>query len=133
MYSHLPYPEARAFGVETPWQTAESLAHGYPGRLFHTQAVGGLVEWTLAADRPRPVAFVDQRFELIPPELWRDYFAICRGEPGWQGLLDRYAIGALLIDEEDAAGLLAALANDRQWRHVGKEFRYHLYIRARRP
>lgn len=133
LHSHLPYTEARAFGVETPWRTAQSLARGYPGRLFHTQAVGGLVEWTLAVDGPQPVAFVDQRFELIPPEVWRAYFAICRAEPVWQGLLDRYGIGTLLLDEEDAAGLLAEVSASPAWRLAGREFRYRLYVRAGSP
>jgi hypothetical protein len=133
LHSHLPYAEARALGVETPWRTVKTLARGYPGQLFHTQAVGGLVEWILAADRPRPVAFVDQRFELIPPGLWRDYFAICGAEPGWQGLLARHRIGTLLVDEEDAALLLTQLSESREWRLVGQEYRYRLYVRAASP
>ena len=126
----LPYAEARALGVETPLRAAEQLASGYPGKLFHTQAVGGLVEWTLTGDGPRPVAFVDQRFELTPPSVWQDYFAICEARADWPTLLDRYGIGTLLLDEAEAGRLLAALGRAAGWRLVKREFAYHLYERA---
>lgn len=131
MRARLPYPEARALSREIPWRTVSQLAHGYTGRLFHTQAVGGLVEWTLAEERPRPVAFVDQRFELVPAWLWRDYFAICDAQPGWRVLLDRYAVGTVLIDETNASGLLTAIAGAPDWREIGAEFGYHLFERQR--
>jgi len=126
----LPYPEARVLGVETPLRTATMLASGYPGTLFHSQAVGGLVEWTLARDAPRAVAFVDQRFEMTPPGVWRDYFAICQARADWPMLLDRYGVGALLLDEVEAEPLVVALARSPEWRLVVREFTYHHYERA---
>ncbi len=40
---HLPYPEARVLGSETPLRLGELLFRsGYRGRLFHDQALGGL-------------------------------------------------------------------------------------------
>jgi hypothetical protein len=128
--AHLPYPGARVFGGETPWRTAEALAGGYRGRLFHTQAVGGLLEWTLASSRPRPVAFVDQRFEIIPASVWRDYFAICQARGGWPELLRRHGIDTLLIDEAAAAKLMGQLAGSPEWRLVRRELAYALYERV---
>jgi hypothetical protein len=131
--ARLPYPEGRVLAAETPLRLAESLATGYPGRLFHTQAVGGLVEWTLADATPRQVAFVDQRFELTPPQLWRDYFAICAARAGWDSLLDRYDVGTLLVDEAEAAGLIARLGDHPAWRLLRRELTYRLYQRVGSP
>jgi hypothetical protein len=131
--AHVGYPEARALGTESPLHLAERLAKGYPGKLFHTQAIGGLLEWTLATTAPRPVAFVDQRFEITPPELWHDYFAICDARPNWRSLLERYGIGTILVDQTNAARLIDALANDPAWKLVGRELAYHLYQTAPQP
>jgi hypothetical protein len=128
--SHLAYPDARALGVESPVRLAQGLAQGYPGKLFHVQAVGGLLEWTLAADAPKPVAFVDQRFELTPAGVWQDYFAICNARGDWRGLLASYGVGTILIDAKEASPLLGALAADPAWRPMGEELAYHLFQRV---
>jgi hypothetical protein len=132
--AHLPYPGSRALSDELPLHTVERLAReGYPGRIFHHQAIGGALEWTLARDRPKPVAFVDQRFELTPASLWRDYFIIARARSGFRELLDRYEVGTLLIDARDDAPLVDAVAHDAEWRLVAREFSYRLYERAAMP
>jgi hypothetical protein len=129
--AHLPYPEARALGQETPLRLAERLRReGSTGRIFHDQALGGLLEWVLAADRPKAVAFVDQRFELVPPEIWARYFTIGSARPGWQEFLTRYEVGTLLLDERHQSALVAAVEGDAEWRLVAREFRYRLYVRS---
>jgi hypothetical protein len=128
--AHLPYANARALGREVPLRTVERLAReGYPGRIFHHQAIGGALEWALAEGRPKPVAFVDQRFELTPPSLWHDYFVIALARPGFRELLDRYEIGTLLIDERENRPLVDAMTRDTAWRLVSREFSYRLYQR----
>ena len=129
-FAHLPYPDARVLSNETPLRLAEHLARkGAEGRIFHDQAAGGLLEWTLASDTPRAVAFVDQRFELIPPEIWTQYFTIARARPGWQALLDRYGIRTLLLDEERQRLLVDAVEKESRWRLVARELSYRLYER----
>jgi hypothetical protein len=129
--THLPYAGARALGKETPLRLAEHLARVRPsGRIFHDQAVGGLLEWVLAADAPRAVAFVDQRFELVPAEIWARYFTIASARPGWQQLLADYGIDTLLIDERRQRPLVDAIARAGGWRLVAQEFSYRLYVRA---
>jgi hypothetical protein len=128
---HLPYAGARALGRETPLLLTERLAReGAAGRIFHDQALGGLLEWVLAADAPRPVAFVDQRFELIRPEIWTEYFSIASARPGWQALLGRYGVRTLLVDERRQRPLVDAIAHDGEWRLVAREFSYRLYVRS---
>jgi hypothetical protein len=130
--THLPYAGARALGRETPLRLAEHLQRAGPsGRIFHDQALGGLLEWALAADGARPVAFVDQRFELVPPEIWARYFTIASARPGWQQLLLHYGIGTLLIDERRQRPLIEAIRRAGGWRLVAEEFSYRLYVRAK--
>lgn len=120
---------ARALGVETPIAIGKTLARDFRGRLFHDQALGGFVEWVLAESAPKPVAFVDQRFELTPAELWRDYFAVYEAQKGWREVLARYSIDGLLLHEERAAELVRALAREPEWRLDAREAGYRLYTR----
>jgi hypothetical protein len=129
--AHLPYPDARVLGKETPLRLAERLAReGAAGRIFHDQAAGGLLEWTLARSGPKAVAFVDQRFEIVPREIWAQYFTVASAGPGWEALLDRYGIGTLLIDQERQHRLVNAVERDREWRLVARELSYRLYVRS---
>ena len=130
-HTHLPYAEARALGQETPLRLAEQLEREGPtGRIFHDQAVGGVLEWVLAADEPKAVAFVDQRFELVPPEIWARYFTIASAQPGWQQLLAEHGIGTLLIDERRQRPLVVAIEHSHAWRLVARELSYRLYVRS---
>jgi hypothetical protein len=132
--THLPYANARSLSTEVPLRTMERLAReGYPGRIFHHQAIGGALEWVLAERRPTPVSFVDQRFELTPANLWHDYFVIALARPGFRQLLDRYEIGTLLIDERENRPLVEAMTRDTAWRLVSREFSYRLYQRGLPP
>jgi hypothetical protein len=123
-------PDMRAFGRETPVHLAELLALGeYPGRLFHNQAIGGFLEWVLARDTPKAVAFVDQRFELIPAQVWRDYFAISEAHGGFEQLLERYGVGTLLIHDQHDAPLVKALGANSAYTLVARERGYSLFMR----
>jgi hypothetical protein len=129
--SHLPYAGARALGLETPLRTLEAFAaRSDVGRVFHNQAVGGALEWMLCPTAPRPVAFVDQRFELTPPALWEEYFAISQARPGWKQHLDRRDIRTLLLHEAHDRALVAAIEQDGGWRFVQRELAYRSYVRA---
>jgi hypothetical protein len=129
---HLPYPEARVLGTQTPLRLGELLLRsGYRGRLFHDQALGGFVEWMLARDAPRPVAFVDQRFELTPAELWRDYFRLAEARGDFRALLRRYDIDAVLVNDGTSAALVDALTRDPRWLLRARELRYSLFVLKR--
>ena len=112
---------------------SEMRRRGYgepPHRLFHTQSIGGLVEYMLAHEAPRQVAFVDQRFELIPAPVWRDYFVITAFEPGWEELVERYDIGVFLIDEREDSALADGLHRDERWCMVEQELTFVWYERC---
>ena len=102
---------------------------GYPGRIFHAQALGGEVEWRLARPGAEQVAFVDQRFEMIPEEVWDEYFAIGAARPGWRASLERWGVGTVVVSAVEMPALRAALEEDAGWRRVEKSWPYVVYMR----
>src|SRR5262249_57203428 len=63
-----------------PVAAADYLATLPATRLYNAMDWGGYLAWRLA---PRQRIFVDGRFQLYPPELYKDYFRIAAAEPGW--------------------------------------------------
>jgi hypothetical protein len=114
---------------EHPLALAERLKRDPPaGRLFHEQRVGGLVEFHLTAPgRPEPVAFVDQRMDLIPDAVWQEYFAISTAED-WQRRLNELGVTALLLHEGSQRKLLQAAHASPAWREVDREGPYRLLL-----
>lgn len=107
---HHPRHQLRALSQDVPMAMLEDLAHhGYAGRLFHWQDIGGAVEYMLASDSPARVAFVDQRMELIPEAIWEDYFLISRAQEGWQSRLDYWLIMVAILHRQEQAALVSAL------------------------
>lgn len=121
--------EDSCFASEVPLALAERLTSLRPGRTFHTQAVGGLIEWTSCRQGPAPVAFVDQRFELIPGSIWGAYAQVCGASAGFEEILNRYGVRAVLAEPKESRPLLDALAANPAWRSVGREGEYRLYWR----
>ncbi len=78
-------------------------------RVFHDQKLGALVEFICAPDSPRPVAFVDQRMELIPEKVWQQYFALSRGEGDVIAMLTALRVDTVIAHRDEQAGLVAAL------------------------
>ena len=65
-----------------------------PGsRVFAPQPWASWLEWAV----PDAVYYMDSRFELFPPQVWRDYDAIAQGRPGAQEALDRWAVNWLVV------------------------------------
>lgn len=96
-----PYP---AGGVEHLLRTRP------PGNLFNTYHWGGFLMLRLyPAQRP----FIDGRADVHGPEVMDDYMRAAALQPGWREVLQRYGIGAVLIEKDSA--LAAALAEDPDW------------------
>ena len=78
-------------------------------RLLVFQPFASWFEYSLLGD---PV-MVDSRIELFPPDVWHDYdTAIVAGE-GWQAILDRDEIAAVVLPP--GAVLARALRDDGGW------------------
>ena len=127
--TRLPLPAARTALVDptTPVAVAEYLAvQPGPGELFHSTDWGGYFGWRLGPERK---LFIDDRFELHPAEVWRDYMTLSRGHASWERLADRYGIGQLALDREAQAGLVEAVAESPRWMLTYEDERAVVYER----
>jgi len=86
-----PYPvaaerflDARGIGPTD----ARVIAHDYIGN------------WIEAVYGPRGQAFIDDRVEVIPIEVIRDYRTLQDGAPGWEEALARYEPAAVLWERD---------------------------------
>jgi hypothetical protein len=71
-----------------------------PGsRVFAPQPWASWLEWAV----PDATYFMDSRFELFPPDIWRDHDAITGGGPAAQEALDRWAVTVVVLPAGAAA------------------------------
>ena len=74
------YPEAAVDAMEDAGLSPESV------KAVHPDFVGNY----LGLRYRQPVAWIDDRFELHPPDLVDDYVVLLEGEPTWRDVLDRH-------------------------------------------
>ncbi len=117
-------------------------------RVFHHQAVGGLLGFRLGFDTSdgdsgeetpeavtRSVAFVDQRMEMIPQSVWDDYFAFSTAAKGWERRLRERGVNWLLLyrsenDPGEQRGLIDAARRSDGWRQARTTERWRLFERS---
>ena len=127
--TRLPLPAARTALVDsaTPIAVAEYLAaHPGTGELFHSTDWGGYLGWRIGPERR---LFIDDRFELHPADVWRDYMTLSSGHASWERLAERYGIGQLALDREAQAGLVRSMAESPAWTLVYEDERAVVYER----
>ena len=107
-----PLLDARYSATHFPVQAAARLhQRGLPpGAGFTTFEWGSYLDQALPEYHP----FVDSRSDVESPQLLLDYLTISGLGPGWQTLLDRYAIRWALIPQGDP--LAQALPLTAGWR-----------------
>lgn len=113
--SGLPLPPARTavLALDTPVLVAEYLAvNRPPGRLFNFTDWGAYFAWRLGPTRP---VFIDDRFELHPAEVWRDYSILSRGHVTWEEVAERYGITQLALDLKYQEALVQAARLSPSW------------------
>jgi hypothetical protein len=100
------------------------------GHLFTRLEWGEYFTW---AGYPRWKIFIDGRIEIITDPVWYEYVTLMRGGPGWQAILDRYDVQALLLDEpfHRRTGLIDAVEASPHWQRVSQEGNVWLYERKR--
>jgi hypothetical protein len=89
------------------------------GRLATEMPAGNLLG---LLDGPTGEVFIDDRVDMYPETVFRDYLVLRRASPGWQDVLDRHQIAVVAWHrEEPLAGLLASsddwtvAFSDSQW------------------
>jgi hypothetical protein len=100
---------------DLPVAAAEQVARTPATRLYNALDWGGYLAWRLA---PRQRIFVDARFQLYPPHVYADYFAIAQARPGWAARLAAYGVDGLVLSRAAQADLVQALAADDAWQAV---------------
>lgn len=127
-------PSERLLSERNATDAVRWIARHHPERrIFHDQALGGLVEFELGAaepDRPKRVAFVDQRMGLIPSGVWDDYFVVARGEPGWESILERWEVEVVLPDVDEQRALVDSLEASGHWRRSFDDLRHAIFVRT---
>jgi hypothetical protein len=110
---------------DLPVAAADRLAALPATRLFNAMDWGGYLAWRLA---PRQRIFVDGRFQLYPPEVYRDYFAIAAAEPGWAERLAAYDVDGLVLSRAGQPALVRALADAPIWVSVYCDAEAAIYL-----
>jgi hypothetical protein len=103
----------RSVSSQTPLGAAEWLKEHPPeGQLFNTYEWGDYLVW---AGPPRLNVFVTSQAHLVPPNVWRDYLAVIRLQPGWEGILDKYRVTTIVLDKPRREALIRRLRQDDRW------------------
>jgi hypothetical protein len=98
-----------------------------PGsRVFVSQFHASWAEYSA----PELFYGVDSRVELFPEEVWQEYFAVSAGVAGWDTMLDRAEVDALLLDPDQADGLIAVARRDPGWKIVQETVDGAVFVRS---
>lgn len=86
-------------------------ASGTEGRVAHQVLTGNLLE---VLDGPRAAVFVDDRVDMLPETVFRDFLVLRDGGSAWSAVLDRHDI-EVVVWERDSA-LQSLLGMSPAWR-----------------
>lgn len=73
--------------------------------------------------------FIDGRCDPFPLPVWKDFETVSKAETGWQSVLERRNVDAVVAKRTSKLG--RALPHLRQWRQVYADKTYRVYIRER--
>jgi hypothetical protein len=102
--------------------------HDAPGAIFCRFEWGALLNYRLGSGFP---VFMDGRIDAYPDRVWEEYAAVTTARPTWLGILDRYDIKYLVLDQSYHAesGLMDAVQISGQWRQVHSAGEAVLFVR----
>ncbi len=104
-----------------------SIAASNPGvRVFDAERWGSWLELQV----PEASYFADSRIELIPTSAWGDYVAVSEAQSGWESILDRWHVDALVLSSGDQPGLVMAIDSSAVWRVVHRDADGLVAVRA---
>ncbi len=94
--------------AEVSWLAQHHLV---PGRVATTDYVGNYLEFRYGT---RADAFIDDRADVFPAAVERDYGVLLTGSEGWQAVLRRYRFDVVLWPRSQA--LASLIAEDPGWK-----------------
>ena len=81
------------------------------------------------ADPHFPV-FVDSRIEIFPSRVWDQYESLTAGSAGWEGVLDRWRVRAVVTDHKQLPRLTPLLERSSDWRLVYRDQQGSIFLRT---
>jgi hypothetical protein len=104
----------RRLAADAPGVLVDAVRHAVPAgsRLFVYQPFASWFEYSL----PTHPVMVDSRIELYPDRVWRDYGRAIASVDGWERILDRYGIAAVVLPPE--ATLRGPLERSEGWAEI---------------
>jgi hypothetical protein len=106
------YPGSRV-SDSFPGVTRELQRTLHPGdRILNSQEAGSWLEFAF----PRNPVFLDSIIEAFPNWVWRRSADISNAREGWQGLLQRWHVRAVVLTTGQPSALLPAIRRDPGWR-----------------
>ena len=72
---------------------------------------------------------VDSRIELFPGDVWERYFQVSEARTGWEEVLAGDDVRGLVLDPDQASGLLDVIRTDPSWRLVFEDDDGAVYVR----
>jgi len=105
--------ELSGYPVEATDFLEDSGLLAAPHRVAHPDFVGNY--WELRFGR-RVKVFIDDRYDMYPVEVSRDYQRLLTGRPQWQAILDVRQIDVILWDKD--LPLTSLLKSNGQWLEI---------------
>lgn len=94
-------------------------------RMFSTDAWG---DYILYAYWPRQRVFMDDRYDLYPPQVFHDMFVLLNGSRDWHRVLERYRIEVVVWPATKSS--IDSLAHEPGWSLIYKDEIAVVYVRS---
>jgi hypothetical protein len=101
----------------------EAAKHLPAGRLFTTDRWADYLIYV----QPQRKVFFDGRNDFYGPDFVKDYLTVMRAEPGWQRMMNRYALTLALVPTNSA--IKAALSDSKDWKKVREDSVATVFLR----
>ena len=76
---------------------------------------------------PRQQVFFDDRFDMYPRSLIRDFETVSTAKPGWDRVLQRHDVEVVVWERQRSLSQL--LREDRTWRIIHRDASYFVFVR----
>jgi hypothetical protein len=115
----------RAYPVEAADFLADSGLLDNPHRIIHQDVVGNFLELRFGREAQ---VFIDDRVDMYPARVSRDYLELLRGGQRWGEILDRYGADVVLWDRQ--LPLAQLLRSQTEWRETFRHDDWIVFQRA---